>query len=280
MNQWVFADSDLESDYIFQIRLLYLCLFLVYAPIFVSVSCLSTSVSLYLFVNPVWFLSLCQSKFTAISFNPVFFISVYSLYMHLYLFLSLVYLPLFLYTSLSIQIHTYLFLSFYQSTSKAISFNLVIFISVYSLYVQLYLFLSLVYPPLFLYISLSIQIDAYLFQPHFLYLSLIFLYPPVSIFICFLSTIISFYLLFIKIYIYLFQSPSPDLSLSLVYWPISFSIFWPIQIHGYIFQCWSLYLNISLIYLPLSLSFSFISLYQSRFTLISFNLSQLSHVPP
>ena len=75
-------------------------------------------------------------------------------------------------------------------------------------------------------------------------------------FFSFLSTTISFYLLFNQIYISLFQCPSPNFSLSLVYLPISFSIFMPIQIHGHIFQCSSLCFNISLIYLPLSLSIS------------------------
>ena len=137
--------------------------------------------------------------------------------------------------------------------------------SVYSSYIHLYLFLPLVYPPLFLYISLSIQIDVYLFQPHFLYLSLIPIYPLVYVFISFLSTTISFYLLFIQIYIYLFQSPFPKLSLSLV------SIFLPIQIYGYIFQCYFLNFNIYLIYSSLSLSISCTSLCQSGFTLISLN---------
>ena len=200
-----------------------------------------------------------------------FLYPVYYFYIHLYWFLSLVYPSLFLYTSFSIQIDAYLFLSSCQSKSTAKSFNPVFFISLYTLYVHLYLFLSLVYPPLFLYISFSIQIEAYLLQANFLYLSLILIYPPVSIFISFLSTTISFYLLFIPIYIYLFLSPSHNLSLSLVYWPISFSIFLPIHIHGYIFHCSSLYFDISFIYLPLSLSISCITPCQPRFMLISFN---------
>ena len=63
-----------------------------------------------------------------------------------------------------------------------------------------------------------------------------------------------------RIHAYLFQFPSSNLSLSLLCWQISFSIFLTIQIHGYIFQWSSLYFNISLIYLSLSLSVSCISL--------------------
>ena len=135
------------------------------------------------------------------------------------IFLSLVYSPLSLPISLSIQIDAYLFqpnflylsqiliyppvsifisflstiISLYLFVNLPISFNPIFFISSQSSSVHLYLFLSLFYPPLSLYISLSIQIDAYLFQPHFLSLSLILIYSPVSIFISFLSTIISFY---------------------------------------------------------------------------------------
>ena len=121
--------------------------------------------------------------------------------------------PSIFYTTSSIQINSYLFLFLGQSK----------------------LFLSLVYSPLFLYYSLSIQIHVSLFRPQFLYLRLILIYPTVFIFISFLSTTITFYLLFIQIHIYRFQSPSLNLSLSLVYWPISFSIFLKIQIDRYIF---------------------------------------------
>ena len=123
------------------------------------------------------------------------------------------------------SIHLYLFLSLCQSKFTPVSCNPIFFISVY--------------------LHLSTCIYFHLFSIHH-------------------------YLLFIQIYIYLFQSPSPNLSLSLIYWPISFSIFLPIQIHGYIFQC-SFFFNRSLIYLPLSLSISCKFLCQSRFTLIYFN---------
>ena len=230
----------------------------------------------------------------------VFFMPVYSSYIHLYLFLSPVYSPLSLSISLLIQIQAYFFQSrfiylclffvcppiFFSLSchSTSISFYLfvnpnsrmplsitVFFMPVYSSYIHLYLFLSLVYPPLSLSISLLIQIHGYLFQSCFLHLSLILIYPLVSILISFLFTTISFYLLFIQICIYLLQSPSSNLCLSLVYSPLSLSIFLPFQIHCYIFQCSSLYFNISLIYSPLLLSISCISLCQSRFTLISFN---------
>ena len=169
----------------------YLFLSLVYPPLFLY-TFLAIHIDAYLF------LSLYQSKFMAIPFKLVFFIPLYSLYIHLYLFLSLIYPSLFPYTSLSMQIDSYLFLSLCQSKFTAISLKPV-FLSVYSLFIHLYIFLSLVYPPLFLYISLSIQIDAYLFQPHFHDLSLILIYPTVSILLSFLSTTISFPLLFIQI---------------------------------------------------------------------------------
>ena len=60
--------------YIIQTRFLHLTLFFLYSLIFVSISCLSTSISL----------NLCQSKLTTISLEPVFFISLHSLYTHQY----------------------------------------------------------------------------------------------------------------------------------------------------------------------------------------------------
>ena len=129
----------------------------------------------------------------------------------------------------------YLFLSlFYPSLSLCqykfmrISFNPVFFISVYSFYIHLYLFLPLVYPHLFLYIPLLIN-----FQLHFLYLSLILIYPPASIFISFLSITISFYL---------FVNPNSLLSLSILF-SLSLSIlristyicFYLLSIHFYFF---------------------------------------------
>ena len=145
----------------------------------------------YLFIVPLYlFISLCQYKFTAI----------YCSYVHLYSFLSLLYPPLFLYISLSTQIHDYIFQTRF------------LYLTLFFVYQPI--FVS--YPPLFLYISLSIPIDAYLFKLQFLYFSIILVYPPISIFIYFLSTIVSFYFLFIQIYIYLFESSSSYVTLSLV----------------------------------------------------------------
>ena len=87
--------------------------------------------------------------------------------------------------------HLYLFLCLFQSKFTPILFNPVFFITVYTLYIHLYQILSLFYPPIFLYISLPIQIDAYLVQPHFIYHSLSFVYPPVSVSIPCLPTTIS-----------------------------------------------------------------------------------------
>ena len=197
--------------YLFQSRFLYLYLFFIYPPIFFSIVCLSTSIM-------------------SISFNPIFFMSAYFSSIHLYLFLSLFCSPL----------------SHCQSKFTPFSFNPVFFISIYSSYIHLYLFLSFVYPPLFLYTSLSIQINVYLFQPHFLHLSLILIYPPVSIFIPFLFTSISFYLIVNPIYAYLFQS--------------RFLYLFPLLIAPYIcFYRLSIHL------------YFFIPLCQSRLMYISFN---------
>ena len=189
------------------------------------------------------------------------------------IFLSLVYSPLSLPISLSIQIDAYLFqpnflylsqiliyppvsifisflstiISLYLFVNLPISFNPIFFISSQSSSVHLYLFLSLFYPPLSLYISLSIQIDAYLFQPHFLSLSLILIYSPVSIFISFLSTIISFYR---------FVNKDRCLSLSI---PFSFS-----QPNPHLSTCIYFYLFSILDYI-------FLSLCQSSLMSISFN---------
>ena len=227
---------------------MYLFLSLFYPPLSLSMSCSSNFtyisfdpllISAYLsYIDIYLFLSLCQSKFRPISFNPVFFISAFSSYIHLYLSLCLVYPPLFL-------------LYFFVNPDWCLTFS----------------------------IPLSIQIDVYLFQSNFLYLCLIPIYPPVSIFISFLSTTISLYLLFIQLYIYLFRSPSPNLSISLVYWHITFSISLSIQIHACLFQSHFLYLCLLFVYPPiffsmscLSTSISFISLCQSRLMPISFYL--------
>ena len=141
-----------------------------------------------------------QSRPTPVSFNPIFFIPAYPSFIHTYLFLSLTVL-----------------LSQCQTKFTTTTFNPGFFISVYPLYIHLYFFLSLVYPSLFLYVSLSIQTDACLFQPHFLYPSLSLVYTPVSFSIFYLSTTIFFYILFIQICTYLFKSPFSKLSLSIVY---------------------------------------------------------------
>ena len=188
----------------------YLTLFFVYPLTFVSISCLSTSIYLYLFVNPVG----CLPHFIYLSiqihsyiFQLRFFISLYSLYTRLYLFLSLVYPSLFPHTSLSIWIDAYLFLSFCQSKFMAISFKAVFYLTLFFLY--LYVFVSIsclsTYISLYFYINadwclslsicLSIQIHGYIFQTCFLYLILFFVYPPIFVSISCLSTYISLYLL-------------------------------------------------------------------------------------
>ena len=161
-----------------------LFVFFVYPPIFVSIYCLSTSISLYLFF---------QSRLIPISF---------------YLFVN----P-----------NSRLYLSNSFSLSQSI-LRISTYICFYHLSIHLYFFIPLCQSRL-----MPISINPIWF------LSLIFIYPSVFIFISFLSTTITFYLLFIQIYMYLFQSLSPSLNLSFVHLPISFSIFLPIQVHGYVF---------------------------------------------
>ena len=169
--------------HISQPHFLYLSLILIYPPVS----------NLSLFYPPLSLSISCLSNFTYISFNPLLLISAYLSYTDLYLFLS-----------------------FCQSKFTAISFKPVFFISLYFLYIHLYLFLSLVYSPVSLFIScLFTSISLYLFvNPN----SRLYLSTPFSLsqpnshlptcikFISFLSTTISFYLLFIQLYIYLFQS--------------------------------------------------------------------------
>ena len=208
---------------------LYLFLSLVYPPLFLYTS-LSIQIDAYLF------LSLCQSKFTAISFKPVSFIFVYSSHIHLHSFLSLIQPPLFLYTSLSIQIDANLLLYLCQSQFTVISFKTVFFRSVYCLYIHLYLFLSLFYPTLFLYTSLLIRIDTYLFlslyQSKFTAISFkpdsfIFVYPSYIHLYLFLSLIhpplFLYASLSIRIAFYPFVIPNSRLSLSIPF-PLSLSI--------------------------------------------------------
>ena len=170
--------------------------------------------------------------------NPVFFNSDYFSCIHLYLFLFLVYPPPFIYTSLSIRIDPYLFLPFCQSKLTPISFRPIFFNSVYSLYIHIYLLLSLVYPTLFLYISLSIQIHVYLFQSHFLYLCLFFVYPPIFVAISCLYTSIS---------LYLFVNPD---------WSLSLSTSLSIQINAYLFQPHVLHLCLFFVYPPIFVAIS------------------------
>ena len=166
------------DGYIFQTCFLYLRYSLYIHLYFVSISCLSTFISLYLFVNLYWCLSLHISfsiQIDAITFNPIFFITAQSSSIHLYLFLSLFYPPRslsisclskFTYISFNpllpisaylLYIDLYLFLSFCQSKFTAISFNILLFILIYPSSIYLYHFLSLVY-------FLVIQVHAYIFQ--------------------------------------------------------------------------------------------------------------------
>ena len=140
-----------------------------------------------------------------ISFNPVFIISVYSSYIHLYFFLSI-----FLYISLSMQIDAYLFLSLFQFKFTAISFKPIFFTLVYfsiSIYIcfhflsiNLYFFISLCQSslmPIFFYLFVNPN------SP--LSLSITF---SLSLSILCISNYICFHLLSIDLYFFisLFQS--------------------------------------------------------------------------
>ena len=129
------------------------------------------------------------------------------------------------------------------------------------------MFLSLVCPPLFLYISLSIEFDAYIFQSHFPYLSLIHAYPPVSIFISFPSTTITFCLFFLSRFTYISFNPLLlisaylsyiDLHLFLSFCQSKFTAttFKPVFFISLYFLYIYLYLFLSLVYPPLFLYIS------------------------
>ena len=227
-----------------------------------------SSIHMYLFLSlvcsPLSLSSLCQSKSTFISFNPVFFITIYSLSIHLYLFLSIVYPPLFIYISLSIQIDAYLFYPHFHYLSLTLIYppvSISIFclstaISVCLLFIQIYIhlssnpnsriYLSMFFslsqsiPHLFtsitfylLYISLAIQVRAYYSLFRFVYLILSFVYPFVSVPIPSLFTAIS---------LYFFVNPNPRLPLLIPFY-LSQSIlcvsiyiyFYLLSIHLYLF---------------------------------------------
>ena len=218
---------------------------------------------------------LCQSRFTAISFDPRLLISVHPSSIHLYLLLSLVYTPLYLsipclFTSIfsSIQINAYLFQ-----------------------FCIIYLSLCFLYPPesvsisrlILLYpsISLLIRIHTYLYESPFIHLSLFFIYSCVAFFV-FLSqsrfTAISFDpRLLISVYpssIHLY------LLLSLLYTPLYLSIpclftpvFSSIQINTYLIQFCILCLSLCFVYPPESISIiRLILVYPSVFLLIQIHI--------
>ena len=231
------------QGYIFQTCFIHLIIFFVYPPLFVSISCLSISISSHLFVNLDWCLSLYISlsiQLDAYLFQPHFLylglILIYppvSIFILFYppLSLSVSCLSKFTYISFyPLSILLYFSLSFYKSKFMPISFNPVFFISVYSSYIHLYIcfYLLSIHPYFFIPLCQSglMPISLYLFvnptwcislstplslsQPNPHLSACIYLYS-------FLSTTISFCLLFIQIYIYLF--------LFLVYSPLFISIF-------------------------------------------------------
>ena len=118
--------------YLFQSHFLYLCLFFKCPPLFVSISCLSTSISFYLFVNP-------NSR---LSLSIPFSISLSVLRMSTYIFFYLLSLNLYLFQiSLLIQIHACLFQSPFSLCLSILSIST--YICFYLLSIRLYLFLSL-----------------------------------------------------------------------------------------------------------------------------------------
>ena len=125
--------------YLFQSRFHYLNLFFVYSPIFVSIYCLSTSISLYLFINIDWRLSL-SSPFSLPQSNPHLSTSI-SFYLFvnpnsrlslsipfslsLSIFLISTYICFYL-----LSIHVYFIIPLYQYRLTSISFKPIFFISV------------------------------------------------------------------------------------------------------------------------------------------------------
>ena len=140
--------------YIFQIRFLYLCLFFVYPPIFVSISYPFSFFPLCIFINQDWCLPLSISL--SIQIHACLFLSRF-----LYFCLFFVYPTIFVsisypFTCISLYLFVNLFLSFCQSNFTTISFKPVFFISVYSLFIHLYVFVPLCQ-------SILIPISFYLF---------------------------------------------------------------------------------------------------------------------
>ena len=185
---------------------LFLSLF--YLPLSLSISCLSRLMSIsfnpiffisaYLsYIDLYIFPSLCQSKFTAISFNVLLFISIHPLSIHLYLFNlfvnpnSRLYLYIISISLLEVKRQKSIFQIERDKEDLSLVYSPVslfipcLFTSIFfNLFVNSNSQLYLSYPfslshsilciftyicPLFLYVSLSIQIDVYLSQPHFLF---------------------------------------------------------------------------------------------------------------
>ena len=151
--------------YLFQPRFLHLCLFCAYPPIFVSISCLS-QLNLHL--------STCFN-FHLFSILHNCFLSL--VFLNLQISLSI---PFFQSQPIS-RILTYIF--FYLLANPNLRLYLsMLFSSFKSI---LHLFTSITF--YLKYISLSIQVHAYLFQPRFLHLCLFFAYPPIFVSISCLS---------------------------------------------------------------------------------------------
>ena len=221
--------------YIFQSRFLDLYLIFVYTPIFVSVSCLFTSISLYLIVNPDWRLYLLNPFSLSLSILRIStYTCFYVLPIHLYFILSLfqsrltlisfylsvnpnseVYLSIPFSWSLSnlriytyicfclFSIHPYFFISLYQSKFTAISFYL--FVNPNSCVyfsIQFSLSLIFVYPSPFCLLSISTSISVYIFvNPNWrIYLSNSF---SLSLSNLRISTYICFYLLHPRLFLFI-----------------------------------------------------------------------------
>ena len=194
--------------YIFQTRFLYSTLFFVYTPIFVSISRLSSSIYLYLFINPDWYLSLSislliqihaylfQSRFLSLSILHIStYICFYLLSIHLYFLIPLS-------QSRLISISFYLFVNSNSRLTFSIPFSLSLSILCISSYICFYLLSIHLYFLIPLCQSWLMPISFYLFvnSNSRLYLSTAFsLYHSI---LC-ISTYICFYLSSIQLYLFI-----------------------------------------------------------------------------
>ena len=216
--------------YIFQTPFHYLSIFFVYLPIFVSISRLSTSISIYHFVNPPLFFYTSVNPDWCLSFFISLLIQIHGyIFQTRFLYLSLIFCISTYICFYLLSIHPYFFIPLCQSILMPISFYL--FVNPNSrLYLSMFFSLFQYTPHLFTSISFYLFINP---NPRFS-LSILF---SLSLSILRLSTYMCFSLLSNHLYIfkqlyqsrlmpicfYLFVNPNPRFSLSILFY-LSLSI--------------------------------------------------------